>query len=85
MLQKLKKTKIKYEVIVINDGSSDNTLRELKSIELKKNYIEILNNRKNFGKSYSIKKGLKVAKYEYILLVDVIYLILILLKKSSKS
>ena len=45
-------------------------MRELKSIESKKNYIKILNNRKNFGKSYSIKKGLKVAKYEYILLVD---------------
>ena len=70
LLQKLKKTKIKYEIIVINDGSSDNTLLELKSIESKKNYIKILNNRKNFGKSYSIKKGLKVAKYEYILLVD---------------
>ena len=70
LLQKLKQTKIKYEIIVINDGSSDNTLRELKSVGIKKNYIKILNNRKNFGKSYSIKKGLEVAKHEHIVLVD---------------
>ena len=40
LLQKLKNTKIKYEIIVINDGSSDNTLSELKSIESKKHVIE---------------------------------------------
>ena len=68
--RKLKQIKIKYEVIVINDGSSDDTLRELKSVGIKKNYIKIISNRKNFGKSYSIKKGLEVAKHEHIVLVD---------------
>tara|TARA_X000000368_G_scaffold387580_1_gene348422 strand:- start:64 stop:792 length:729 start_codon:yes stop_codon:yes gene_type:complete len=70
LIKNLRKMKIKYEIIIVNDGSSDDTLRELKSIKSKKNYIKIINNRKNCGKSYSIKKGLKVAKHEHIVLVD---------------
>ena len=40
---KLKKIKIKYELIVINDGSSDDTLINLKKFKSNKNKFRIEN------------------------------------------
>jgi glycosyltransferase involved in cell wall biosynthesis len=66
--KKLKKKKIKFEIIIINDGSKDRTYQIIKS--LKKNNIKIINNYINLGKSSSLIKGIKIAKYEKIILID---------------
>ncbi len=68
--KKLKKIKIKYELIVINDGSSDHTLIRLKKFKSNKSKLRIINNNKNYGKSYSIRKGLKFSKSDYVILID---------------
>lgn len=65
---KLKKKKIVNEIILINDGSKDNTLLKLKKVQ-KKN-IKIITYKKNKGKSYAIRKGLKIARYKYIIFID---------------
>tara|TARA_B100000035_G_C20924940_1_gene520249 strand:+ start:91 stop:783 length:693 start_codon:yes stop_codon:yes gene_type:complete len=71
ILERLNKTKpenLEYEIIVINDGSKDNTLELL---EKNKNlYSKLINNEKNFGKGYSVKEGLKTANGEYIIFQD---------------
>ena len=56
-----------FEIILINDCSTDNTLNIL--IRLKKNddRIQILDNNKNLGLGKSIKVGLKKAKKDYIM------------------
>jgi len=58
------------EVIVINDKSSDNTLKIVK--KLKKQYpkIKILNNKKNLGKAGSLNRALKIVKGELVGVVD---------------
>ena len=56
----------KYEIIIIDDGSNDGSKRLLKNI----NNIKIIYNDKNYGKGYSIKKGLEIAKNENIILMD---------------
>lgn len=56
------------EVIVVNDGSSDNTLKELKKTKAK-----IINHNKNKGKGESLKNGFNYAikkGYEYLILMD---------------
>ncbi len=71
ILQRIKSTKpkdIDYEVIVINDGSSDNSSQILK--ENKNLYDQLINNDKNRGKGFSVKEGLKFAKGEYIIFQD---------------
>ena len=59
--------KNEYEIIVIDDGSNDKTGYAL---ELFKNEITILKNKKNKGLSYSLNKGIKKTKSKYIVRVD---------------
>ncbi len=60
------------EVIVINDGSDDESLEILE--KLKKNKYKfkynLINLEKNFGKGYAVKKGAKKSVGKYILLQD---------------
>ena len=56
-----------FEVIVINDGSTDKTKFVL---EMYKDAITILNNKKNLGLPKSLNKGIKNSRSTYIVRVD---------------
>lgn len=59
------------EIILINDNSSDNSLKIMK--DLKKKYpkmIRILDNKKNLGKAGGLNRAWKIAKGELIVVVD---------------
>ena len=58
-----------YEIIVINDSSTDNTL-DLLSKNIQNSSIHIFNNKKNYGQSYSIHKGIQLAKSNTIVTID---------------
>ena len=55
-------------IIIINDGSSDNT-KKVESISNNQK-INLINNYKNKGKSFSIINALPLCKYENIILID---------------
>lgn len=55
-----------FEIIVVDDCSTDNTLEILKKID----NIRILRNLKNHGKGYSVKKGVLASKGDKILFMD---------------
>tara|TARA_R110000868_G_scaffold96857_3_gene266393 strand:+ start:5560 stop:6543 length:984 start_codon:yes stop_codon:yes gene_type:complete len=58
-----------YEVIVINDGSTDHSLEIL--IDYEKRYSNIiLINQKNQGVSVARNQGLKIARGEYVTFID---------------
>ena len=57
------------EVIIINDGSRDNTLKIAKKLAERYSKIRILN-KKNSGKADSLNQALKIAKGEIIAVVD---------------
>ena len=60
-----------YELIIVNDGSLDNTLEVLKKYEEKANgKIRVINNKKNIGLSASRNKAIRQAKGEYIVHLD---------------
>ena len=71
VLNRISKTidpSINYEVVVINDGSTDNTLELL---EQNKNlYNQLITYEKNYGKGNAVKKGLEVSKGKYIFFQD---------------
>ena len=60
-----------YELIIVNDGSKDNTLEVLKKYEKKANgKIRIIDNEKNIGLSASRNVAIAQAKGEYIVHLD---------------
>lgn len=60
---------IKLEVVVVNDGSIDKTLKVLE--ELKKKYkFKLISYKKNVGKTFALKKGFLVAKGDVIVVQD---------------
>ncbi len=68
-------TKIKQEenydkeIIVIDDGSTDGT-RDILKNQLSTEVDKIIYNEKNYGKGYSINKGIKIASGETLIIQD---------------
>ena len=59
-----------FEIIIIDDNSTDKTLDICKNIKKKDNRIKILNNKKNLGVGETRNKGLLKAKGKYVLFID---------------
>ena len=67
----LKKQKFPWEIIVVNDGSTDSTLKVVKNVAKAKRNIKIISYEKNRGKGYAICQGVKNSVGEYILFSDI--------------
>lgn len=57
-----------YELLIIDDGSTDDTIKIIKTI--KDSRIVLLKNTKNRGIVYTLNKGLSLAKGKYIVRMD---------------
>lgn len=68
IIQKLQEVKypLPYEIIVIDDGSTDKTPKILKSL----NDIKLLFNNRNRGKGFSLRRGFREAKGDIIIIQD---------------
>ena len=59
-----------FEILFINDGSTDNTLSIIKSLRQKDNRICYLNLSRNFGKETAMIAGLDYAKGDCVVIID---------------
>ena len=59
-----------FEFIIINDGSTDNTLSLIKEFADKDRRVVCLDNGRNIGIQKSVNGGLRIAKGEYIARID---------------
>ncbi|MCK5013979.1 MAG: glycosyltransferase family 2 protein [Candidatus Omnitrophica bacterium] len=60
----------KYEIIFINDGSSDNTLENLKEVYSKDRKVRIIDLKRNFGQTAAIAAGFELAEGEIVVTMD---------------
>ena len=59
-----------WEVIVVDDGSNDNTSKVPGEVFIESEAVQVLENSKNRGKGYSVKQGVFAANRELILISD---------------
>jgi len=59
-----------YEIIFVDDGSTDNSLAELKKIRAGDARVKIIHFRKNFGQSAAISAGFKYSGGEVVVAMD---------------
>jgi dolichol-phosphate mannosyltransferase len=57
----------RYEIIFVNDGSADNSLKELISIKEIDSNVKIINFSRNFGQLYAILAGFDYADGDFII------------------
>ncbi len=70
ILTSIKRVSRTFEIIFIDDGSTDNTLGILKKLHRKDKRIKVIQFRGNFGKSVALQVGFNVAKGDVIFTMD---------------
>lgn len=66
----LKSMESDFEVIIVDDGSVDDTGNILREYSKKTGFISVLRNDKNRGKGYSVKRGVLSSKGDIVLYTD---------------
>ncbi|MDA0986616.1 MAG: glycosyltransferase family 2 protein [Bacteroidetes bacterium] len=66
----LEKMRKKYELIFVDDGSTDNSFQVLQNLKKKDNKVKIIRFRRNFGKSAALMVGFKNAKGNFVITMD---------------
>ncbi|MDD5613939.1 MAG: glycosyltransferase family 2 protein [Candidatus Omnitrophica bacterium] len=59
-----------YEIIFIDDGSTDNSCGILKNLKLKDQFLRIISFKKNYGQSAALKAGFEKAEGDIFLTMD---------------
>lgn len=59
-----------YEIIFIDDGSTDNTFKELCKLRKRSKKIKVIKHRGNWGKSIALRNGFEAATGELIFTLD---------------
>ena len=61
---------VSYEIICINDGSTDSTLEELLKLHKKDSNVKIINFSRNFGKQAALTAGIDFSTGEAVIPID---------------
>ena len=59
-----------FELIVVDDGSSDRTSEEIKVCSQNNSFVKFIRLKNNHGKGHALKKGFQYAEGRYICFLD---------------
>lgn len=68
--EQMKKLDINYELIFIDDGSTDNTLKAIEFLILKESRIKLISFSRNFGHQAAIIAGVEHCKGDCLIMMD---------------
>jgi glycosyltransferase involved in cell wall biosynthesis len=60
----------RYEIIFVDDGSTDDSLARLKDLRTNNRSVRFIRFRRNFGKSAALAAGFRAARYNIIVTID---------------
>jgi len=60
----------RYELIFVDDGSTDNSFRILRDLHFRNNRIKVIRFRRNYGKSAALMVGFQRAQGEFVVTMD---------------
>jgi dolichyl-phosphate beta-glucosyltransferase len=66
----LVKQEYDYEILVVNDGSTDDTAQIIENLKSKIRNLRLIDNERNNGKGFVVRQGMLSAKGEYRLFTD---------------
>lgn len=66
-----KMKQVKFELLFINDGSIDNTLKEIKALAKSKKEVKYISFSRNFGKEAAMMAGLDYVTGDFVAIMDV--------------
>jgi dolichol-phosphate mannosyltransferase len=66
----LLKLGISYEIVLVNDGSIDNSEREIREVCDKNPLIKGISLSRNYGQQIAVSSGISFAKGKYVLIID---------------
>lgn len=59
-----------FEQIIINDGSSDGTLRQIRELEKRFTFLKVISYANNAGVNYARNRGIDLASGDFIIFLD---------------
>ena len=68
--QYLREQSYEYEIIVVSDGSKDNTAGVVRNMQSEIANVRLIDNKENHGKGYVVRQGMTEAKGQYRLFTD---------------
>src|SRR3954469_21378896 len=66
----VKEHQYSYEIILIDDGSTDNSWKVIESLQKQNPHIKGIKFQRNYGKSAALNEGFKAAKGEVVITMD---------------
>jgi len=66
----LRAAQIPYEILVVNDGSTDDTLGRAHSLSMSNSYVRVVDLGENCGKTIALKEGVRRARGDIVAFFD---------------
>ena len=63
-------SKVKHQIIYVNDGSTDATLSTLKQLQKKYKQLRVISHQQSCGQSTAVRTGVRFARYDWVATLD---------------